>query len=347
MNISDIDLFRVQVPGTQDIHDSSLVVHLTTESGIEGWGETKTRWRFEEAAAWQSVLLHCLVGRRVFDVEETVRLDALDQASLASAVEMACWDIIGRLAEQPICHLWGGMFRSHVPLTARLPDGTIEQCVAVARELAEKGFRRQMISSTHDVGETIQRIQAVRETVGEHVSLQLDGQQRYSLLEARQLANGLQGEEAELFLDPLSTQDYASVASLTQQVDVPLGLSRGIRGADDVMLASRAGISATVLASHRVGGFSMARRCVAVAETAGISVSLDGFPSVGIASAAAAQFSAAIPAMSSGNQFYDHSLADDVLFDSLSLVDGMIMVSQLPGIGVEVDRKKIEHYRLG
>ena len=123
MKIRDIDFHLVQmdrVDGGPPVR--SLLVCLTSDAGEEGWGEAPLPWRLTELAPRRDALLPSLEGRSVFDVEELSALDAVDSPALASALEMAGWDLVGRVLGQPVCHLWGGCYRQRIPLVVRLPE---------------------------------------------------------------------------------------------------------------------------------------------------------------------------------------------------------------------------------
>ena len=69
-------------------------------------------------------------------------------------------------------------------------------------------------------------------------------------------------------------------------------------------------------------------------------------PSLGIAVAAMLQVAAATPAFSCSNESAYHELQDDLLAESPEVVDGMIAVPEGPGLGVEIDRAKVERYQV-
>ena len=89
-----------------------------------------------------------------------------------------------------------------------------------------------------------------------------------------------------------------------------------------------------------------ARECAAVAKAGGIPASLGGGPALGVATAAMLQLAASTPAFLGQNESEYHQLQDDLLVEPLEIVDGMITVPQAPGLGVEVDRAKVERYQV-
>jgi len=85
-----------------------------------------------------------------------------------------------------------------------------------------------------------------------------------------------------------------------------------------------------------VGGIGPSRACAEIATAGGIGAILGSPPSLGIATAAMLHLAAAVPAFSSGNECAYHQLAEDVLAQPLTLVEGQLNVPLAAGLGVEV-----------
>jgi len=103
MRIADLELHLVEIPRADGLpHVRSLLVRLTSQRGLHGWGEAWLAWRPGELAARRDMLLAVLAGRSLFDIEELQTLEALGSPPLRAAVEMASWDLIGRATGQPL-----------------------------------------------------------------------------------------------------------------------------------------------------------------------------------------------------------------------------------------------------
>jgi L-alanine-DL-glutamate epimerase-like enolase superfamily enzyme len=346
MKINDIELFLAAVrleELKQDVR--SLLVRLVTDSGVEGWGESSSNWLESELPGRQNALLAVLKGRDVFDIEELHTLDALSAPGLRCGVETAFWDLAGKAVGQPLCNLFGGIYRRRIPVSVRLPAAHPNQASKIARELAAQGFRNQVIASSGKPENDLQVLAAVRETTGDGVRLRLDGQAQYSPQTARDLCAELEFADLEFFLDPLNTRELYPLASLGRQTPVPLGVWRAIRSPADVLAAVRCGAGKYIVADiEQIGGIAPARQCAAIAGAAQTQALLGGRPSLGIGTAALLHLAAATAAFSGCQEFALHQLGHSVLKNSLDLSDGMIAVPQGPGLGVEIDRKKLEKY---
>ncbi len=348
MTISELEFYLVEIHCTEsDDPVRSVLVRLTTDSGLEGWGEARCGWQAAELPGRRNALFPVLAGLSIFDIEELLMLQAVPDPALRSALEMACWDLIGRSAGEPLHHFLGGGYRQRIPLAVRLPGHHARRVAKVARELAEQGFHTQIVTAGGRMEEDLQRLSAVRQSVGDRAELRLDAAARYDPETARDLCAELEDVALQFVLDPIDTTKLHPVASLARQTNVPLAVWRSIRRPADVMATIRCGAVPFVLVDiGRVGGIVPARKCVAVAEAGGVSVLLGAEPSLGIATAAMLQLAAATPAFSGCNECAYHQLRDDVLTEPLEIVDGMMAVPQTPGLGVDVDRAKVERYQV-
>ncbi len=349
MTINDLELYLVTVGQTDSATPShSLLVRITTALGVEGWGESGLGWRVGELAARREALLAVLAGRSIYDIEELHTMETLAPPPLRSAVEMAVWDLLGRALRQPLCNLLGGYYRRRVPVSIRLAGRRAALAAPVSRELAEQGFHTQLIAASGRPEEDIKTLAAIREMVGDRIALRFDGMSRYDMETARDLSAGMESDGLQFFLDPLNTRELHPVASLGRQTSVPLAVWRAIRGPADALTAVRCNaVSFLMVDLEQVGGIVPARACAAVAAAAGVVPVLGGRPSVGIATAAMLHLAAATAAFSTSNELASRQLRDTVLTDSLEITDGMITVPQSPGLGVTVDRAKVERYQAG
>lgn len=349
MTINDVELFLVEREAIgSEPPIPTVLVRLATKSGLEGWGEAALPWRASELSARRDILLSILAGRSAFDIEELLDLEALRPRPLQAAVEMASWDLVGQVAGLPLCCLFGGQYRQRLPLGIRLHGATIEQVLQLSREMAEQGFHWQTVSATGRLSSDEDVVTALVEAVGDRVELRLDGRGVYNPEQALELCRRIEDVPLDFLLDPLADSRLEPLAVLRRQTTVPLAVSRAIEGPADMMALIRGGAARlAVIDVQRVGGLANARRCGTIAQAAGIGASLSAGPSFGIATAAMLQLAAATPAFTGCIECPNHRPVDDLAIEDFETIDGMIAVPQGPGIGIEVDRVKVEQYHVG
>ncbi len=194
MQINRIEAFPVRIPlkperrmisalGRHDFSDFVLV-RLTTDDGWEGVGEATVTPRWSGETVWgalailEKVFAPALIGVDPEDLEEVDRrLDALAVGNwfAKAALEMACWDVVGRAAGEPLYRRLGGLCR---PLTvkSRFSLGAYEPEVAAARAkaLVASGFDTIKVKVGTDPSQDVLHVQAVRQAIGPDVALTID-----------------------------------------------------------------------------------------------------------------------------------------------------------------------------
>jgi L-alanine-DL-glutamate epimerase-like enolase superfamily enzyme len=344
MIISDLEFYLVEVPcNGRDRPIRSLVVRLATESGLEGWGEGPCNWGASELVPRREMLWPSLAGRSVADIEELLRLEALRSPPLRLAVEMASWDLLGRTAGLPLCDLFGGRYRPRIPLAVRPGGNSPEQTARLAQELADQGFHTQIATSTGRIDQDLRMLSTIHQAVGDRIELRLDGAGQYDPDTARELCSQLGDDWLQFFLDPLAADELDQMGSLRRQTSVPLAVSRAVIGAADMLEVVRSKAAPNVVINvTQTGGLLPAGKCAVIADAAELHASLSSAPHLGIGTAAMLHLAAATPALAGSNESAYHQLQDDLLTEPLEIVDAMIAVPQGPGLGVEVDRGKLE-----
>ena len=348
MTINDLELFLVERQSeTTDPSIRSLLIRLVTETGLVGWGEAVLSWRLPELPGRRDMLLPILTGKSVFDIEELLDQKNLRPRPLQAAVEMACWDLVARIAGLPLCCLFGGQYRGRIPLGVRLHGSSTEQVLQLSREMADQGFHWQTLSATGRMSNDENLVTALLGAVGDRVELRLDGRQSYNMEQAQELCHRLEDESLVFFLDPLQSGRMEEVASLRRQTTITMAVARSVETPADMMAFIRGGVASnTVIDIQRVGGLVLARKCGTIAEAGGIGASLCAGHSLGVATAATLQLACATPAYNGCLECTRHQPADELLVEPFSYVDGMIQVPQGPGIGVEVNRAAIDKYQV-
>lgn len=173
MKITDVDVHVVNLPLVNPFTSSfetktgetRTVVRIRTDTGVEGWGETM--WG-RPVAAIVKILAEDLIGMSPFALEAFHRKQHmvpffygyLGYAAIA-ALDVACWDAMGKATGQSVTDLLGGPVREEVPLTALVTRadapgaGPADLPAALAehtlRVVTEGGFRAVKLKGTKDV----------------------------------------------------------------------------------------------------------------------------------------------------------------------------------------------------
>lgn len=345
MKIADLEFFLLDPDRGGSVGaERTLLARVSTADGQTGWGESAAVWRASEIAARRESLLPLLAGRSASNVEELLEIDALPASPPRAAIEMACWDVIGRAARLPLYRLWGGEYRPRVPVAIRLPAVEPERAAQLSHDLAARGFHTQIVRARGDVAEDLSVVAAVRQAVGDRVTLRFDGCALFPPDAARELTRQLERYGLQFLIDPLAS-GLDGFAALARQTGAPLAASAAIRSAGDVLTLARSGAAPHVVVDiGQVGGLWPARKCAIVAAAGKLPFTLGGAAGLGVALLAALQLAASTPnvSLALGCEFYQ--LHESILQRDLQVVDGMIGVPQGPGLGAEVDRARMDAY---
>lgn len=349
MKIADLDFYlldsRTERHGAGNAAEHSLLVRLTTATGQEGWGEARVPWRSSELAPRRERILPVLAGHAVADIEELLAAEAVAPAGLRAAVEMACWDLVSRSARLPLYKIWGGEYRPRIPLAVRVPPAPLERTVQFVRDLVARGFYTQSISATGDVENDATLVATIRQAIPSRVQLRIDGNGRFSAAQAVELCRRLERFGVEFVIDPLET-GVDGLPALIRQTTVRVAVSAPIRSPAAVIALTRCGVPLHVLVDiNVVGGLWPARQCAIVAAAAQLPVSLRGAAGLGVALAGVLHLAAATPNLGLAHECEFQQLEENVLRERLAILDGTISVPQTPGLGIEVDRVRVETYQ--
>lgn len=216
----------------------TLLVRITCEDGTTGWGEALAPVAPEvPAAIVEKLLAPVLVGadptavrplwHRLRDLMRERGHLVGHQADALAAVDIALWDLAGRLTGRSVAELLGGAFRTTVPTyLSGLPRPTDAERAELARSWADKGVRRVKLHLGNGVEEDLATFDAVAAT-GLHVAV--DAHWAYSLPEAVRLGRAL-AERGALFLEaPLAPEDVEGHRDLARRVDLPVAVGETLR----------------------------------------------------------------------------------------------------------------------
>ncbi|MDR1958694.1 MAG: hypothetical protein LBQ54_06580, partial [Planctomycetaceae bacterium] len=255
MIINDIEFYLVEIPRQADIGFRSLFVRLLSHNGLEGWGEAAVSWRQDEIEPRRKQILPILSGRSIFDLEELIHLEELQPKALRFAVDMACWDMIGRLFKHPVCHFHGGEYRHHIPIIARLSGNSPEEYVRSAQEFSHLGYHWQTLPLSGNPDSDIKCITALLDTFANRIDLRLDASGKYDYSDCLSFLSHLEKKNIAMLIDPLNEENgFYEASALQEQTEIPIALRRGICSAGNVLeITKRGNIRRLVLDPQEFG----------------------------------------------------------------------------------------------
>lgn len=326
------------------------LVTISTDAGLEGHAFLGSITKSSELDALSLVqtLKPILLGRDPLDRE------ALHQAickrfrsttwRCIGAVDVALWDLAGKIAGLPIHRLIGG-HRTLVPAYASSPGhNEISEYVEEALETRARGYHAYKIHPPRRGWQgDIAVCAAVRKAVGDDYRLMLDSTWMYTYTEAVRVGRAIEEMGFYWFEDPLAEEDIYNSAKLRQKLDIPILATEFAPGgfhayapwitaqATDYLrgdVAVKGGITACVKAAHLAEAFRMTLEIHhggnSLNNVANLHI-MCGIPN-------AEFFEVILP-----DDVQKYGLLDDLVVDR----NGMVRVPDGPGLGVEIDFERI------
>ena len=330
-----------------------LVVQVHTDAGVVGLGETICLLEFVRPVL-ERTIAPLAVGEDPHDVERISRKvegagyyhHKRAMVAALCGLEMACWDIVGKAAGQPLHKLWGGAYRDRIPTISYLHVKAPDVMAREAAEAVERGHRTIKAKIGLDMESDVAIVAAIRAAIGPDVALRGDVNGAWSPGTARRQLRKLEEYDLEFVEQPLVHDDLLGHAALRRVTSVPIALDEGCYTQTDVLNAIRAEAADVVLLDpHESGGCWTARKSAAIAEAAGISVGLHSGSELGISQAAYLHLAASIPNMNLAIDTGYAGLVDDVIVEPHRFVEGGLPVPTGPGLGVELDVEKLRRYQ--
>lgn len=340
---------------------SIVLVEVRTDAGIVGVGETLARFAPKAyAEAIDTLLKPRLIGQNPTDITALWRsmrraLSGRSGGMLFEAiagVDIALWDILGKVANMPIHRLLGGMGRSEVPCYAASVNWGED--AFMERELdryLEKGFPRIKVKIANPVKDACRRIALLRKRAGDDIELCVDSNWAYSLEEAVEVGRALTDNRYFWFEEPLRPEDEAGYEELHRRCATPLAAGESNYTLDHTMrLVSNRTLSFIQPDVARSGGISETRRMAEFAAAHDVQYA----PHIGmsgiICETASVHLAAAMPNIKAMECETDESPFKTAITGAAPGADrqknGMLPVPTGPGLGIEVDWEAVRSLRV-
>jgi D-galactarolactone cycloisomerase len=366
MKITDVQTLRLRAPipaegqvfsrsGVRSTRSATLV-RIDTDEGIYGLGSASGNGELI-AAIVGKVLKPLLLGMDPTDIEaiwdkayirgghKEFGTRGIGVVAL-SGVDIALWDILGKVRGLALYKLLGGKCRDRVPVyaTALYPEEPAK-VARRARGFAEQGFHGVKIKVGFDLDQDIRIVRAVREELGKDFTVMTDANQGYSVDVALKAADAFADCGAFWLEEPLFVEDIEGHAILREKGRTPIAVGENlnmvygfenfiVRGAVDFIQPDVA----------RAGGISEIKKISALAAQHKVPVSFHTWGD-GVALAASVHLSAAIENCIVMELDYTYNpLREELLREPFKVKDGFLVPPEKPGLGIELDPSALERF---
>lgn len=343
------------------------IVKVTSDTGHVGWGEG-----YGPAGVIRAGVQHLsqfIVGMNPLETETiwtVMYRRTLDYArrgilvSAISAIDVALWDLKGKIMEQPVHLMLGGKKRDSItPYATGLYythcDDLCGKLVDEAKDYVAHGFKAMKMKVGLGIDEDIEYVKSVREAIGSNIKLMIDANHAYNLREAVLLSNAVEKYDIGWFEEPISPEYYDQYAELRTKTTIPIagGECEYLRFGFQTLLQSKSVdiIQPDICAT---GGLTEAKRIASLASVYGVEIVPHTW-GTGIAISAALHFVANLDILPgrlrSPIAFIEYDRTENGLRDELTHTDmvaenGEIKLSDKPGLGFELNEEALFKYTL-
>lgn len=342
------------------------IVKITTDSGIVGWGEGYGPGLLVKAGIEQ--LSNLVIGKNPLfheNIWQDIYRMSYDYArkgiflSALSAIDIALWDLKGKLLGQPVSTLLGGRKREVVQVYAtglyfthgaNLKERLVEEAIMYQSQ----GFKAIKMKVGLGLERDIDHVTSVRKALKDDVGLMIDANHAYSRREARMLIEMLDGYNIAWFEEPIRNEDYEGYAELRKLSKIPIagGECEYLKYGALEML-SKGCVDIFQPDTGACGGISEVKNMMAIAQAFDTNMTPHTW-GTGIAIAANLQLICnldmvpqrlfpASPLLELDRSPND--IRDNLLHNNFVVKDSLLEVPSLPGLGIEVDEEKLNFYK--
>jgi D-galactarolactone cycloisomerase len=335
---------------------SATLVQVESDEGISGLGSCSGNGELIEAVVVR-VLQPLLIGM------DPTEIDAIwDKAYFRaghkefgtrgvgvvamSGIDIALWDILGKVRGVPLYQLLGGKCREKVPVyaTALYPEEP-SKVARRARGFAEQGFHGVKIKVGFNLDQDIQIVRAVRQELGNDFVVMTDANQGYTLDVALKAADAFADCGAYWLEEPLFVEDIEGHAILRERGKTPIAVGENlhmgyafenfiVRGAVDFIQPDVA----------RAGGITEIRKITAMATKHKVPVSFHTWGD-GVALAASVHLAAALQECIVMELDYTYNpLREELLREPVRFENGYLIPPEKPGLGMELDQQALQRF---
>ncbi|WP_027053590.1 mandelate racemase/muconate lactonizing enzyme family protein [Mesorhizobium erdmanii] len=328
-------------PGT-----SKVIVEVETDQGLVGLGEAPS----VDVLATILAMGERLVGQDPLDIANCESLTVppwqivqnTDDSSVVKAfgaIEIALWDIRGKVAKEPLYKVLGGAVRKQITFTEYFgfreggemsPEAVADYCVHMRELHGSTMFEGKLILG--DPVLEIETVKALRSALGPRDMIRLDSNMQWSLPTAIRILREIEPFDIRNYEDPVATFEEMEV--LRRHSAIPFSTH-----VPDLRRAVRIGVPDFIVTNFAVlGGISRAVRFIGACETMGV-----GFwcysGDAGVATAAYLHMSAAMPWITEPSQsLFRWQIGDVIQGGPFRQTNNVVTVPEGHGLGVVLDR---------
>jgi galactonate dehydratase len=337
--------------------DGALYVRITTDDGTTGVGEsTYFGWPAAAGVIAES-FAPALRGADPFDTEllwltmyRALSFRGMAISGAISAIDIALWDIKGKLLEQPLWRLLGGRTRPGVRAMRVLPYGSADEVVAAALGAVDEGYTAVKVLLYQEehhhmrlarrLDDLVARMASLRRALGPDVDVAVELHRHMGPADSLLLMDRI-AEFSPIFVeDPLPPDSVLSLGEVARKARVPIAAGeRNTTIWEFREYIEHGGIEVVRPDVGVAGGITQVKKICALAESHHLLIAPHAVPSGPVATAAHVHLGLSCPIWEWQEHLpqTDDPRSADVVDAVVPLVDGLLLPADAPGLGIALD----------
>ena len=365
VKIAAAHIHRLRLPYKAAISFKSLrqaageyvVLRLVASNGVEGIAESVCRPEFSgedsESVAYQIRSFfepHIVGADPLGHLAILKKLNRVPGCSAAkSLIDLALWDLRGKILGEPVWRLLGGETPEPVPLTWIAHGNNVDAQFEECRKMAEtRGYRGMKLKTWRGNMDDVALVERVRAKLDPKLVVYVDGNGTYTESQARAVFPKMADYDVSFIEDPCTLADPSRLARLQSALPIAILGDQGCEDLYRAHLLIHAGAVGGVNVKLRRSGFTESLKIIALCEGAEIPVVIGTDSESRVSAMPRAHFRSAIPWLApwpTETHFFD-KLADDCFVGDFNFKDGCLLVDDSPGFGAALDPRKLAQYSI-
>ncbi|MGE5542447.1 MAG: mandelate racemase/muconate lactonizing enzyme family protein [Bacillota bacterium] len=342
-------MMKAPIKISHDVMDRSqprVFVRVEAEGGAYGLGEAAPLTFFNgESAASIKVVIDDLLGPAVMGKEaldpralvQAMELATPGNHTAKTGLEMALWDLAGRLTGLPVYRLIGGKVRERVPLAHVLGLKELDATVDEARDAVSRGYGTLKVKLTGDPEEDVRIIKAIRRAVGDGVSIRGDANTGYTVKNAIRAVKMLEAFNLQYLEQPCPREDPEGLKEIRDRSAIPIAADESLQSKRDALdLIRTRAVDWLVIKLIKVGGILAGLEIATLAHWAGIGCTIVSPVETCVGSAAGIHLALAAPAAVPAHELNGPEYLAEDPSRGLSFGKPYVILDDRPGLGVEL-----------
>lgn len=342
-----------------------IFARISTDEGIEGWGEMVSGTKTATVVAGAKELAERIIGRNPFEIERIWQelhrsffRGGPINGTIVSGFEMALWDIKGKALGVPVYELLGGAARDRIKVYSWIGGDRPSDVVDGALNRLENGFTAIKMNATSElhyidsyekIQAVVDRVESIRDAVGDSLAIGVDFHGRVHKPMAKVLAKALEPYHLMFIEEPVLPENWEVFKEIASITATPIATGERLYSRWEFKrLFNQGAIDIVQPDVALCGGILEMRKICATAESYDMAAAPHA-PYGPIALAATLQVDACSPNVFIQEQSLGihYNLGFDLLDfvenkDIFEYKDGYVDLPKLPGLGLKMDIEKIE-----